>query len=125
MRSNEASAVARWGSLNVTAKAGCLLLEGWPSRKHAFQLFILQPLSEQRGGTGRQEWREARKDFALHLKLGILSFAAKADSEMEVQGMAQRRLFIFFAQTVALCLLTRLTPGAPRGFLFERGSPSA
>lgn len=39
--------MARWGSLNTTEKAGCLLLEGWPSIKHSSQLFILQPLSEQ------------------------------------------------------------------------------
>lgn len=54
MRSNEPSTVARWGSLNTAEKAGRLLLAGWPSIKHAFQLFIPQPLSEQHGGTGRQ-----------------------------------------------------------------------
>lgn len=54
MCSNEPSTVARWGSLKTSEKAGCLQLEGWPSIKHAFQLFIPQPLSEQHGGTGRQ-----------------------------------------------------------------------
>lgn len=74
--------MARWGSLNTTEKASCLLLEGWPSIKHSFQLFILQLLSEQYGATGRLERGKGQKDSTLHLNLEILSVEIKANSEI-------------------------------------------
>ena len=66
--------MALWGSLNTTEKASCLLLEGWPSIKHSFQSFILQPLSELGaggGGTGRLQWGKGKTGSALHLNLEI------------------------------------------------------